>query len=805
MRQSESLPKPRSLVALPALVGRALLGACVLMCVPACIAQPQPPMQQPNPPKVQPHAQPIIIKPDPGMVVESGPWGGVLEAGVGFPIEASLAARLALRAPLALPAALEPASALAGAGLVVEQTPISSGLGLMDLRLSALPGSVAKLSGAVVLPRWTTEEGEPRPGALVRNIPLMPMDGAWAGRLQLGARPPALALRVEFEDAAPRVFDLGVPTIRPKNPTPDWAKGAVWYQIFPERFRNANPANDPRGPAVFLAPWNSDWYSVQPGELEAWQARDAARQRADWRPHRAGPLYNVIWDRRYGGDLQGVLDKLDELADLGVTAIYLNPIFQAHSLHKYDAADFRHIDAWLGTPPGAPVPPADGTYTPPAGETDDPATWTWTAADRWFIDEFLPAAKRRGIRVILDGVWNHTGREFWAFQDVQRHGRKSKYADWFIVQFDDQGRLASWSGWDGPNGWLPEFRQVVGGLRRDRDQTVEKGDLNAGVREHIFAVTRRWMDPNNDGDPSDGIDGWRLDVAGEVGPEFWRDWRALVKSINPQAITIAEIWSDATEWFEQGAFDTQMHYPFAYPVLDWLGNRTASRQPFASDKLSATLLEAFRDAPQINLIHQNLFASHDTDRFVSMLFNPGRMYDRDNSVQNGDDRPRDNNPDYVPYKPTKPDDHAYALSTLGLAIKATYLGAPMVYYGDEYGMWGADDPTCRKPTPWPDAGKPQNPDDAPVAGLRDVYRSWLRLRTTGPAATILRLGDVRHIATDNADVFAFERSLNAQRVLVVVNRGAAPFDADALPLHEVGGLKGGGAVAPLSARAWVIP
>ena len=555
-------------------------------------------------------------------------------------------------------------------------------------------------------------------------------------------------------------------------PTPDWAKGAVWYQIFPERFRNGNPANDPRGPAVSLAPWNSNWYEVQPGELEAWKYRHSVTD-DKFKPHPAGTLYNVIYDRRYGGDLEGVLQKLDELKDLGVTALYFNPIFQAQSLHKYDAGDFRHIDAWLGSPKDAP--PCDGTYAPPAGETADPKSWTWTPADRWFIDEFLPACKQRGMRVILDGVWNHTGVEFWAFQGIKKNGKASPYAGWYICEFDDAGKLASWTGWPGRrDGSLPEFRQVKGGYDRDRDQTVEKGDLNAGVREHIFAVTRRWMDPNGDGDPSDGIDGWRLDVAGEIGEQFWKDWRAMVKGINPQAITVAEIWSKASDLLKAGAFDTQMHYPFAYPVLDWLRDADSTGAPVTSQQLAAALDQAFDDAPQINLIHQNLFASHDTDRYVNMLWNRGRAYDRDCAVQNGDDRPRENDPTYVPYKPGRPPEEVYKLSVLGVAIQATYVGSPMVYYGDEYGMWGADDPTCRKPTPWPDVGPPANPDDAPVPWLRDEYRKWLRLRQDKQIGPVLRYGSVRHIDSANPDVFLYERQLNNRRVLVIVNRGTTP-------------------------------
>ncbi len=647
-------------------------------------------------------------------------------------------------------------------------------LGLVDVAIE--PGDVAALRDAQG--RTIASSGEP--AAIARTV-----------RLHAGRDATDLSIRVSRAGGQPRV--RAVREISRGRATaaivPTWALGTTWYQIFPERFRNAVTSNDPQGPAVFLAEWRSDWYSVQPGELEAWQRRRRIDP-ATYKPHREGPLYNVIWDRRYGGDLQGVQEKLSELKALGIDALYFNPIFEAQSLHKYDASDFRHIDQRLANPTGVPTPTQDGTYVPipgPSGspQTMDPKTWAWTPADRWFIDEFLPACKRAGIRVILDGVWNHTGREFWAFQDIVRNGKKSPYADWYICEFDDEGKLVGWSGWDGKNGWLPEFRQVKGGLTRDRDVTVDKGDLNAGIKQHVFDVTRRWMDPNNDGDPSDGIDGWRLDVAGEVGQEFWRDWRAEVKRINPQAITIAEIWSDATDWIEGGSFDTQMHYPFAFPVLDWLRDLNPSREPMSSEQLAASLTKAFADAPHANLLHQNLFASHDTDRYVNMLWNPGRHYDRDCAVQEGASNPRPNDAAYVPYKAGKPPKEIYDLSILGLAIQATYLGSPMVYYGDEIGMWGADDPTCRKPYPWPDApaivrGTPASADEAPMPWVREAYASWLALRrhaTIGPA---LRLGGAEHLSTNDADVFAFARELNGVRVVIVVNRGRETFDASAL-------------------------
>jgi glycosidase len=656
---------------------------------------------------------------------------------------------------------------------------VSPGLGLVDVTCRAQRG--AKVTLVI--------DGRERASMIERG-------GSFRARVRIMGD--TLRYTIEREGDAPAMlgpFEVGwgrsAAPVRARmdldQPTPDWAKGATWYQIFPERFRNANPANDPRAagdPAstpsdVFLAPWTSDWYRVQAGEREAANIRRGRPADAPFPQRTGGDLYHVIWDRRYGGDLQGIVEKFDHLVALGITAIYLNPIFEAQSLHKYDASDYRHIDASLAAPATPPRRTAE-QYQPPAGEAADPATWTWTPADRYFVDVFLPEAKRRGLRVILDGVWNHVGRQFWAFDDVRRNGARSPYADWFRCEFDAAGALTSWTAWDGKNGWLPEFRQVDPLTLED----VGRGDLAPGPKAHIFAVTRRWMDPNNDGDPSDGIDGWRLDVAAEVGNEFWRDWRTLVKRINPDALIVAEIWSPAGALLEGGrAFDTQMHYPFAYPVLEWLTNQAAkTRVPVASRDLARRLDEAFGGAPQTLLVHQNLLASHDTDRLASITYNPGREYDRDCSVQNGDDQPRANDPAYVPYKPGKPDARSFALARLGLAIQATYLGSPMVYCGDEFAMWGADDPTCRKPVPWDDLPPNDNPDDRPDHANLAWYAKWLNLRNDPEIGPALRWGLVQHLDTARDEVFAFERSLDATRVLVIVNRGNTPYDASALGL-----------------------
>lgn len=191
------------------------------------------------------------------------------------------------------------------------------------------------------------------------------------------------------------------PTVDPRL---NWAKGAVWYQIFPERFRNGDPANDPTSQEVPGAelepgwrahPWTSDWYEMQPWELK-----------------RSKDFYAVATTRRYGGDLIGVMQKLDYLKDLGITAIYFNPIFEAESMHKYDGSNYHHIDDNFG-----PDSAGDKARLAKAQETDDPKTWIWTSADKTFL-QLVQEAHKRNIKVVIDGVFNHTGRAFFAFKDI---------------------------------------------------------------------------------------------------------------------------------------------------------------------------------------------------------------------------------------------------------------------------------------------------------------------------------------------------------------------------------------------------
>lgn len=538
---------------------------------------------------------------------------------------------------------------------------------------------------------------------------------------------------------------------------PAWAADAVFYQIFPERFCNGDRSNDPTRESLEapdlvpkswkVSPWTGDWYA-----------------RADWEKER-GPNFfeNGVFDRRYGGDLQGVISKLEYLSTLGINTIYLNPIFYAHSLHKYDGASFHHIDPYFGPDPA-------GDLTLMATETSDPASWKWTAADKLFLD-LLQKAHARNIRVIIDGVFNHTGRDFFAFADLRKRQTESPYRDWYIVQtFDDPSTPQNefrYKGWWGTDS-LPEFAN---------DNTGN--DLHPGPKKYILDITKRWMDPNGDGNPSDGIDGWRLDVANEVPTGFWRDWHALARKINPQCYTTAEIWDDAQRFIDEGKFSAVMNYHgFAIPVKGFLIDETVA--PSGEARMLDERRQGFPLAAQYAM--QNLMDSHDTDRLASMIVNAGK---RPYKEPNRFDYDIGDSPRYVPdYDVRQPNDRERRVQRMVALLQMTYVGAPMIYYGTEAGMWGADDPCDRMPMVWPELSyDPQQADPLgrprqanPVGfdeGLFRYYQAAIKFRRDNPA---LRRGDIEFVTTDDqAEFLAFRRSDASDTLLVGLNRGGKPF------------------------------
>lgn len=511
--------------------------------------------------------------------------------------------------------------------------------------------------------------------------------------------------------------------------TPAWALGAVWYNIFPERFDNAEPRNDQGWPHGTPTGWQNNWFTVTPDEFEASANRAIAspsRYRDDHERDRQ-PLHDVVFERRFGGDIQGIQRRLDHVESLGATAIWLCPVFDAVSLHKYDATDHRHIDPNLGWPGKVP-PNARQEFT------QDHNHWDWTPADLAFVGGLIPAVHKRQMKLIIDGVWNHVGTAHPAFQNALEQGAASPYSGWFDLHYDGSGRVTAWRAWDRRNGNLPAFSQ-------------RKGDLVAGPKRHVFDVTSRWMDPNGDGDPSDGIDGWRLDVANEVGMAFWKDWRNHVRSINPDAVLFGELWFDGEDYFGGKAFDAQMNYPVAFALLPWL-----SGEPNA--EIAEDLTKALDHHPATVLTQMNLLASHDTARLVSLLANPGLGYDQGAGLGASD------------FDRSKPNPESYDRLELAYAVLTALPGSPMVFAGDELGMWGADDPENRKPLPWPDLmGDPRSAELA--LRTTDRISRWLLLRSDPTVGEVLRYGGWRLSTVQ--DILVIERDLNGQRVRLYAN------------------------------------
>jgi cyclomaltodextrinase / maltogenic alpha-amylase / neopullulanase len=352
----------------------------------------------------------------------------------------------------------------------------------------------------------------------------------------------------------------------PAGQVPAWVQDAVFYQIFPERFANGDPANDPAG----TEPWGG---TPTPGNY-------------------------------FGGDLRGIIGHLDYIAALGVNALYLNPIFTSPTNHKYQTTDYRSIDPHFG--------------------------------DDAVFRELLDSCHARGIRVILDGVFNHTGVGFFAFDDVKRNGRASRYTAWYTFRGFPVGPVSrpNYECWWG-YGSLPKLNIA-----------------NPEVRDYLFDVTRRWM--------GFGIDGWRLDVPNEIPHDFWIAWRRLVKELNPDAYITGEIWQDASEWLKGDQFDGVMNYRFRDAALDFF-----ARDTIGPARFDAVLERQRTEYPvEVNFALQNLLGSHDTERFLTAC---------------------------------RGDTSAVKLAWL---FQMTYPGAPMVYYGDEIGMEGGKDPDCRKTMVW---------------------------------------------------------------------------------------------------------
>lgn len=552
-------------------------------------------------------------------------------------------------------------------------------------------------------------------------------------------------------------------TATPFNEPPAWAQDAIWYQVFPERFANGDTSNDPTAASCAIplvgmnmpanwhtTPWTQDWYQAD-------DYTDTSKSFNSWLQY-----------RRFGGDLQGLLDKLDYLQDLGVNALYINPLNHAPSLHKYDASSYHHIDANMGPDP------AGDLRIMAAEDPGNPETWQWTAADKLFL-KLVDACHQRGMRVVMDFSWNHTGTTFWAFQDILKNGAQSKYKDWYsIKQYDDPATAANefaYDGWIGVAS-LPELKKVDIRTERKTGHPYE-GDINAGAKAHIFAVTKRWLAP--DGDTSKGINGYRMDVADQIGLQFWRDWRKEVRRIKTDAYIVGEIWweqwpdrlMDPTPYCKGDIFDAVMFYQAYKPA----------RYFFAKTDYAISAAQ-LRDSLQLqwnrlNKTNQyammNVSSSHDAPRLLTDFANNAKYKFRIGASES---------PDHLS---GKPNEETYQRVRLYLLHLFTSVGAPQIWNGEEMGMWGGDDPDCRKPLWWPSFSfSPETRTNyQPVPKLYDsvgfntVQHQWYKkLAALRQQQEVLRRGDIAFEYAEGQQLM-YRRYLGNQQLWVVMNSSNA--------------------------------
>ncbi|HOT93491.1 MAG TPA: alpha-amylase family glycosyl hydrolase [Anaerolineae bacterium] len=496
----------------------------------------------------------------------------------------------------------------------------------------------------------------------------------------------------------------------PDFDTPDWFKNAVVYQIFPDRFRNGLMANDPVSGTFF--------YNETPGTLTApqwnWIVPD---------PRVSGPWEGSYSKLFYGGDLQGIIEKLDYLQEMGVTALYLNPIFESPSNHKYDTTNYKFIDDNFG----------------------DLTTFITLTTE----------LHNRGMHLILDGVFNHTSSDSVYFDRYHRYetvgaceSLDSPYRSWYYF------RPASPPG-TGPCAGDTTYEAWWGFDSLPKLNTTNVPALRTYIYSDTQAIARYWL--------TQGADGWRLDVAGDVDPSFWRDWRDDIRAAKADAITIAEEWGDASRFILGDQLDSTMNYRFRNAIIgvlretDWTDTNSSIKALKVSefDSVLHSLEEDY--PPEAFYAMMNLVGSHDVNRVLIPLDQDGDPTDEDYS------------------------DGKARLRALAI-MQMTLPGAPTIYYGDEVGLVGYgeatagnqggvyySDPYNRQPYPWADAA---GYDDLPAwrkadLAMRDHYSKTAAIRNAHPA---LRTGSFDTLLVDDETrAYAYGRRLGDDVAIVAVN------------------------------------
>ncbi|MBO5159915.1 MAG: alpha amylase N-terminal ig-like domain-containing protein [Lachnospiraceae bacterium] len=407
---------------------------------------------------------------------------------------------------------------------------------------------------------------------------------------------------------------------------PEWAKGIIYYQIFPERFCDGDSSNN--------ADDCMDWGTTPTRE-------------------------NYM-----GGDLEGIHKQIPYLKDLGIECLYLNPIFEADFNHKYATTDYYKIDPMFGT--------------------------------NEKFKQFVDACHGADIKVVLDGVFNHTGIHFKPFQDVLKNGRASKYFDWFHINAEKINISHHDYECVGAYKYMPKLNSA-----------------NKEVRAFILDVMDYWIS-------NYGIDGWRLDVADEVDATVWREARLILKEKYPEILLLGETWGYGDKLLAGNQLDAVMNYMFRDAARDYFAKEAIDVETF--NYRINHMLAGYKK--ETNQVMYNLLDSHDTERFLTMC--------------DGDLRKL----------------------KLAAAFQILFVGAPAIYYGDEIGLTGMNDPDCRKCMIW---------DEKQNQELKDWYKTWINIRKEYPE---VRKGRFQTIFVDNdKDVYGFVRQLNDEKTYVFLRKG----------------------------------
>jgi glycosidase len=428
----------------------------------------------------------------------------------------------------------------------------------------------------------------------------------------------------EFNDAMAYSYYFQYPYINSVDvhKQPSWIYDSVFYQIFVERFYNGDKDNSPP-------------------DLCGWEEEPKPKS-------------------FFGGDLKGIIERLDYLNGLGINGLYLTPIFKSPSNHKYDIVDYFEIDPYFG--------------------------------DEQVLRELVDKAHERGIRIVLDAVFNHCSSQFPPFLDVVEKGKDSKYYDWFTVDGDKINKEHT------------NYR-MFGHVR----SMPKLNTANPELKEYLLSSVRYWTGEF-------AIDGWRLDVSDEIDHIFWRDFRSLVKSINPEAVIIGENWHNAHPWLMGDQFDSVMNYPVTKLCLDFFARGEITPKTF--EQQLSNYLTRYPD--QVNGALLNLLDSHDTERFLYTA-----NEDRD-ALKNA------------------------------AAFLFAYKGIPCTYYGTEIGMTGCYDPGCRKAFDW----RRESWD----MELLNLYQRLIAVRKKEKA---LKYGRIEFLSTEQ--LFVMKRSFETEDIYILIN------------------------------------